>query len=363
MQLWNWQQQDWPEFTYDSTALAALEQAFLYKAGFLLGVYQHATTQDQPYIVVDMLSEEAIKTSEIEGEYLSRDSVQSSIKRDFGLDTTTTKIPAAEQGIADMMVNLYQTFSGNLSDRCLFDWHTMLTNGRDDLRAIGTYRTHPEAMQVVSGYLHERTVHFEAPPSAQIPAEMKAFIAWFNQSRTSMPPLTRAGIAHLYFVCIHPFEDGNGRIARAIATKALSQSVAQPLLLSLSTSIQHKRKEYYSTLERNNKQLDITDWLIYFANTVLQAQEYTQATLEFLLAKTKLYDRARNHMNPRQEKALERVLRTGVAGFEGGLSAKKYMAITQASASTATRDLQYLVDKKILRRTGERKSTRYYPNL
>jgi Fic family protein len=292
---------------------------------------------------VDLISDEAIKTSEIEGEFLNHDSVQSSIRRNFGLDTDSRRISPAEQGIADMMTDLYRGFAEPLAQESLFRWHRMLTSGRRDLKAIGVYRTHEDPMQIVSGPINKRKIHFEAPPSAAIQKEMEAFITWFNNPGTIVPALTRAGIAHLYFVTIHPFEDGNGRIARALAEKALSQALGQPTLIALSQTIQRNRKAYYEALQRSSGNNEITEWLVYFADTVLQAQNTTQRMIDFLIQKTKLYDRYKGQLNERQEKAIARIFREGLEGFKGGLNAENYISITGASRATTTRDLQDLV--------------------
>ncbi|MBU2581129.1 MAG: Fic family protein [Alphaproteobacteria bacterium] len=361
---WNWQQPDWPEFTYDDKALAALEDTFFHRAGILLGTLKHMGQDDQSELRVDLISMEAIKTSQIEGEILNRDSVQSSIRRNFGLDTDNRRIGPAERGIAEMMVDLHRTFDKRLSHAKLFAWHKMLSSGRTDLTDIGRYRTHASPMQVVSGAIHDPKVHFEAPPSATMKSEMDRFLTWFNATAPTgekpLPPLTRAGIAHLYFVCIHPFEDGNGRIGRAIAEKTLSQGLGQPALLALSHTIEKGRKAYYRNLESSNKVLEITDWLITFAETVLDAQAYAQQLIDFLIEKTKFYDRLSGQLNPRQEKVLARMFREGPEGFRGGLSAENYIRITETSRATATRDLQDLVEKGALKRTGERRHTRYW---
>jgi Fic family protein len=222
-------------------------------------------------------------------------------------------------------------------------------------------------MQVVSGAVYKPKIHFEAPPSSSMVKEMAKFISWFTDTapngKNPLPALTRAGFAHLYFVSIHPFEDGNGRIARAIAEKALSQSLGQPTLIALSRNIQAHRKSYYDALEANNKELSITNWLEYFAKTILNAQEYSQKMIDFLIEKTKLYDRIDGQLNPRQEKIIERMFREGLEGFKGGLSAENYIRITDTSRATATRDLQNLVEKGVFIKSGELKSTRYYLKL
>lgn len=364
---WNWRQGDWPHFRYNVAEMEALEAQFLRQSGVLIGAARHLPGEDRDALTVNLLSVEAIKTSEIEGEYLNRDSVQSSIRRNFGLDTDNRKIPPAERDIADMMVDLYRNFQKPLTHTMLFNWHKMLTSGRQDLKDIRRYRTHDDPMQVVSGPLHKPKVHFEAPASREMKREIDAFIAWFNRTgakgETPLPALTRAGIAHLYFVCIHPFEDGNGRIGRALTEKALSQSLGQPTLIALSQTIESKRKLYYDTLELNNKDNEISLWLVYFAKTVLTAQNYAESLVNFLIEKTRLYDRMRGQLNERQEKVIARMFQQGPEGFKGGLSADNYITITGTSRATATRDLQDLVDKGVLLKTGELKGTRYYLNI
>jgi Fic family protein len=222
-------------------------------------------------------------------------------------------------------------------------------------------------MQVVSGGIGQERVHFEAPPSERVGKEMDGFIAWFNDSAsdgpTPLPGLTRAGIAHLYFESIHPFEDGNGRIGRALSEKALAQTLGQPSLIALAYTIERARKAYYDGLERSSADNAITPWLVYFAETILEAQRNTLRRVDFYIAKTKFFERLKGQLNARQEKALARMLREGIDGFKGGISAENYIAITRASRASATRDLQDLVTKGALTRTGERRHARYHLKL
>jgi Fic family protein len=261
------------------------------------------------------------------------------------------------------MADLYRSFATPLSDEMLFAWHEMLVRGRRDLEDFGRYRTRDEPMQVVSGSVYDPKIHFEAPPSSRVQSEMTGFVRWFNrtgpQGRDPLPALTRSGIAHLYFECIHPFEDGNGRIGRALAEKSLSQSLGQPTLVALSTTILSRRKSYYLALEAANQHNEVTGWLAWFAGACIEAQMRTTALVESLIDKTKLFDRLRGQLNPRQEKALLRMFREGPEGFAGGLSAGKFVTVTGASPATATRDLTDLVEKRALTRTGEGKGTRY----
>lgn len=364
---WNWQQPDWPNFTYDSTALEPLERQFLRQSGEFIGAYKHVDPDDSETLEIELIGDEAVKTSEIEGEILNRDSVQSSLRHQFGLGVERPGVRPAERGISRMMVDLYRNFAAPLTDKTMFDWHGMLLGGGNSVGVIGGYRTHPEPMQVVSGPDYARTVHFEAPPSTRVPEEMKRFIAWFNDTApgagTPAPALTRAGIVHLYFVCIHPFEDGNGRIGRALAQKSLAQNLGQPSLIALAYTIERKRKDYYAALERNNKENEISDWLTYFANTVLEAQNNTIRRVDFYIAKARLYEQLRGQLNERQEKVIARMFREGIDGFKGGLSAENYISISKASRATATRDLQELVEKGALTRTGALRHTRYHLNV
>ncbi len=359
---WVWQAAEWPHFKYDSAALVEVEQLFLQNASFLLGAYQHISAAEQDQLKIDLVSEEAVETSAIEGEFLDRSSVQASLRRNFGLSNETKRIPPSEDGIASMMVDLYKNFAQPLTNETLFEWHLKLLGSRADLHSLGNYRQHLEPMQVISGSGNKIRVHYEAPPSIKIPDEMGQYLQWFNQSK-HLPAITRAGIAHVYFEMVHPFEDGNGRIGRAIAEKCISQSLQQPLLLAISKTIQKDKKQYYSALAAVNTSLEITEWLMYFAKTLLAAQEYTRKYLEFLIAKIKLYDRVKDQLNERQAKVVARIFEEGPDGFEGGLSAENYISITQISRATATRDLQDLVNKKVLFSTGELKSTRYFLNL
>ncbi len=362
--IWNWQRSDWPQFTYDSRALENAERTFLHNSGLLFGAYRHLTDENQSQLKVDLMSTEALKTSEIEGEYLDRDSLQSSIRQHFGLGKSKQQMWTAETGIADLMMNLYKSYNKKLSHQMLYRWHSMLTFGRTDLKDKGRYRTFKESMQVVSGPLHKPRVHFEAPPSSRIKIEMDSFIHWFCNTapgnKTALPILIRAGIAHLYFVCIHPFEDGNGRIGRAVSEKALSQGFGQPTLIALSAVINKSKKKYYGALEQANKHMEITRWLEYFSDTVQEALHYTRSYIDFLISKTKLFDKLEGKINFRQKKCLLKMFEQGPDGFIGGLSAEKYIKITQATRPTATRDLGDLVAKDALTKVGERKSTRYF---
>jgi Fic family protein len=360
---WNWQRPEWPNFRWESERLALAEKEFLIAGGVLAGMARHLAGEAREQLAVEAMSAEAVTTSEIEGEVLDRASVQSSIRRQLGLTTDRRRIKPAEQGVAEMMVDLYRSFAEPVSDELLFRWHRMLMAGRRDLTAVGRYRTGAAAMQIVSGAMGARKIHFEAPPSTEVPKQMAQFIAWSNRSAPEgsepLPALAKAGVAHLYFESIHPFEDGNGRIGRALAEKSLSQSLGAPAMTALAATILARRKNYYQALESACRQIEIAAWLAWFAGTVIEAQRRTIALIEFLIGKAKLFDRLRGQINPRQEKALLRMFAEGPEGFKGGLTAGKYVAITGASPATATRDLVDLVEKGALIRIGERRYALY----
>ena len=361
---WNWQQPDWPSFIWERSRLEAAEQQFLVGGGVFVGTAKHLGSEERDQLTIESMSTEAVTTSEIEGEILDRASVQSSIRKQMGLETDNSRVRAAEQGIAEMTVDLYHSFAEPLSDEMLFRRHGMVMSGRRDLKDVGRYRTGAEPMQVVSRAMYAPKVHFEAPPASQVESEMAQFIAWFQRTgpggEEALPALTRAGIAHLYFESIHPFEDGNGRIGRAIAEKSLAQSFGQPTLTALAATILARRKSYYEALEAANKQNEITAWLAWFAGVTIEAQRRTIALVEFLIDKTKMLNRLKGDLNERQEKAILRMFREGPEGFKGGLSAGKYSAITGASPATATRDLADLVAKGALLRDGELRHARYH---
>ena len=365
--IWNWQQTDWPQFTWQSGRLALAEREFLVGGGMLAGTVKHLPGDERDQLTVEAMSREAVTTSEIEGEVLDWASVQSSIRKQLGLAADKRRAGPAEQGVAEMMVDLYRSFAAPLTEEMLVAWHRMLMAGRPDLADIGRYRTAEEAMQIVSGALGEPKVHFEAPPSSRVRTEMERFIEWFNRTAPEgsdpLPALTRAGVAHLYFECIHPFEDGNGRIGRAIAEKSIAQSLGQPMLTALATTILARRRSYYEAFEAANRRNEITGWLAWFAGVAIEAQRRTLALCEFVVDKAKLFERLKGRINERQEKALARMFREGPEGFKGGMSAGKYATITGASPATTTRDLVDLVEKGALVRAGELRHARYYLNV
>ena len=354
---YNWEYGDWPNFTYSLTKAEKNIAAFIEMVGDTSGMLKAIPEDIKTEALIDLMVAEAIKTSEIEGEFFSRADVMSSIKNNLGFtkDIVTIKDKNAE-GIGKLMVNVRNTFSEKLNKKKLFEWHTMLMGDNKKVK-IGAWRTHEEPMQVVSGVSGKIKVHFEAPPSKSIPKEMDRFIKWFNETAPGAKqeinkPALRAAIAHLYFESLHPFEDGNGRVGRAIAEKVLSQGIGRPVMLSLSRTIEASKKEYYKALENGQRKNEITEWINYFIQTVLDAQIETGEQINFTLKKVQFFDRFKKQLNDRQLKVINKMLAEGNRGFKGGMNASKYVGITKVSKATATRDLQYLLENKIFETRG-----------
>lgn len=360
---WIWQLPDWPRYEWDRLRLQVLENRFLHESGRRVGAAVHLGEDEREELRIEWLTAEAVETSAIEGEILDRDSVRSSIRRHFGLSADRRKASPAESGVAEMMVALYREFDRPLTHETMREWHRVLMRDRPELTVIGDYRRHSEAMQVVSGTVGRRRVHYEAPPSREVPEAMSGFVSWYRASGSadaSLPPLTRAGLAHLYFVHVHPFEDGNGRIARALAQKALAESLGAPSVIALSRMISRRRRAYYDRLGRAGRSLEVTDWLSWFAETTLDAQIWSERRLIRSIEQKRMFDRLRDRLNERQRKVLSRLFQEEPDGLQGGLSAGNYQRITGTAASSATRDLADLVAKGALRRSGSRRHTRYW---
>lgn len=370
MAYYNWQQKEWPHFTYDLREAEDDLFTLAEKTGKVTGIVGALPEATRMETLIELMVTEAIKTSEIEGEYLSRNDVMSSIKNNLGVQVTPEAVKdKAAAGIGELMIDVRNTYKEPLSEKTLFRWHQMLFKSQQSVW-IGNWRAHQEPMQVVSGALGRQKVHFEAPPSNRVPAEMERFITWFNETapggtKAIKKAAIRSAIAHFYFESIHPFEDGNGRIGRAIAEKALSQGIDRPVLLSLSQTIERNKKAYYIAFSQAQRSNEITPWINYFVKTVLDAQSETEAQIEFTLQKTKFFDRFKNKLTERQAKVIRRMLEEGPKGFAGGMNAGKYGTLTKVSKATATRDLQALLEIGALVHMGESggRSTRYKVNL
>ena len=369
MAVYNWQQNDWTRFSYSLHGMADLLYAFAENSGRLSGSLHAMPAQEQLQITIDNMVAEALKSSEIEGEFLNRQDIFSSIQKNLGL---ITKMPAIKdkkaKGIGELMVDARKTFDLPLTEEKILQWHTMLLHSDKEFIAVGKWRTHKEPMQVISGAIGKQKIHFEAPPYKDVPKEMKRFIRWFNNTmpggkeEIKQAPV-RSALVHLYFESIHPLEDGNGRIGRVLAEKALYQTAGTLLVLSLSSTIELNKKEYYQQLEKASKSNKVTKWVHYFIKLVVDAQKHARAEIDFTLKKTAFYNKYKEQLNERHALVIKKMLAEGSAGFKGGMNARKYTGITKTSKATATRDLQYLAEKNIFISTGKGRSSSYEINL
>ncbi len=370
MATYNWQLDDWPHFKFSLEGVEDELLIFSEKVGRVSGILEALPEETKQDVIVDIILAEAIKTSEIEGEYPSRKDVLSSIRKNLDLHYSPEQIKdKSASGLGELMIDVRKTFKEFLTMEKLFIWHKLLLSENKKME-VGQWRTHDDPMQVISGAMGKERVYYEAPHSSQVPAEMKRFIQWFNSSgpggKTEIKKApVRSAIAHLYFETIHPFEDGNGRIGRAIAEKALSQTLGRPVVLSLSRTIESKKNVYYSSLQKAQQSNEITPWVNYFVKTILDAQIDAEAEIDFTLKKAKFFDSFKDQLNDRQLSVVKRMFQEGTKGFEGGMNARKYMGITKTSKATATRDMQQLLEMGafIPSDKGGGRSTSYLVNI
>lgn len=346
-----YQNSAWPNFTWDATALQTLLGEVRNKQGKISAKMEALGFVLQEQALLDTLTLDIIKSSEIEGEFLDPDQVRSSIARKLGMDIAGL-IPSDRNvdGVVEMLLDATQKYNVPLTEDRLFGWHNSLfPSGRSGLYAItiGKWRTDETGpMQVVSGGIGNEKVYFQAPNAQQIDAEIQQFLNWFN-SENNIDPVLKAAIAHLWFITIHPFDDGNGRIARAITDLQLCRGEgSSKRFYSMSAQIRLKRTQYYAILEQTQKgNLDITNWLEWFFETVLTSLNATDTTLESVLSKARFWEKQSAVMlNERQKLMLNKIL----DGFEGNMTSSKWAKIAKCSADSALRDIQDLISKNIL---------------
>jgi Fic family protein len=354
---------DWPDFTWTLEKVALLLADVRHRQGRLLGRMEGLGFGLQSEAVLQTLTQDVLKSSEIEGEKLDKDQVRSSIARRLGMDIGA--LPPADrhvEGIVEMMLDATRNYDQPLTADRLFGWHAaMFPAGRSGMSKItvGAWRTEASGpMQVVSGPIGREKVHYEAPAAKRLEGEMAAFLKWFNDDQ-SIDPVLKAAQSHLWFITIHPFEDGNGRIARAIADMALARSEqSAQRFYSMSTQIRQERNDYYDTLERAQKgTLDVTGWQEWFLGCLSRAIESAEAALSTVLQKAQVWERlAAEPLNERQRVIINRLL----DGFEGNLTTSKWAKLTKCSQDTAYRDILDLVERNILTKNpGGGRSTSY----
>jgi Fic family protein len=364
-QKYIWQKENWPNFKWDSASLIGLLGQARKAQGKVIAQADFIGLEHQAKILV----EEAFTTSAIEGEKLDRDSIRSSVAKRLGLPTAG--LPTSEQvvdGLVSILTDATSNHDSPLDEKRLFGWHAALfPTGYSGFHQIvvANWRKDKEPMQVVSGPENRRKVHFEAPPSRQVREEMKLFLKWWNHT-SNIDGVLRAGLAHFWFVTIHPFDDGNGRLARALTDMALAQDEKTGRrLYSLSSQINRERNDYYDVLEKSQKgTCDITDWLSWYLGLFTRAVDASKETIDLALAVAKFWkEHSQTGMSERQLKVVTRLLEAGPKGFEGGMTNRKYVNLTKVSPETAKRDLKELSEKGILQQNdGRGRSVSYSIN-
>lgn len=359
--MYNWQHKNWPEFKFDSSSIDSELMKFMLKAGELKGIVSALPESISTETIIQIMVSEAIKTSEIEGELINRIEVMSSIRKNLGLHVTQEPKDKNAIGLSQLLIDVRNTYKQPLTQSKILEWHKMLMGNNKRIIA-GQWRKGTEPMQVISGSVTKPKIHYIAPPSKTLSKEMKRFIEWYNKSEISSP-IIKAAVAHLYFESIHPFEDGNGRIGRAISEKALSQGFDNPIMFSISKSIEKNRSAYYEALQHAQQRLEITKWIEWFASIIINAQDDAEKTIQFTVKKVKFFDKYDKKINEREKKVINRMLEEGLNSFKGGMNVKKYISITATSKATATRDLQELVEMNVFTIKGLGRSTSYEINI
>jgi len=345
-------EKDWPHFTWDAESLVPYLSAARYKQGLLLGRMGDLGYQLKKEATLAALTEETVKSSAIEGEELNPDNVRSSLARRMGLEAAGTRpVDRSVEGIVEMMLDATQNYALPLTEERLFGWHAALfPTGRSGMRKItaGAWRT--GGMEVVSGPIGKEKVHFEGPGPEIVGREMRGFLAWYEDKAEDTEPLIKAGLAHLYFVTIHPFEDGNGRIARAITEMSLGRlEDSAQRFYSMSSQIREERKGYYDILELTQRSgMNVTEWLVWFLDCLARAIDRATELTVNVLTKEAFWRHLKQRsvdISERQRKMLNRLLE----GLEGKLTTEKWAKLAKTSHDTALRDIQDLIRKGILK--------------
>jgi Fic family protein len=371
--MYVWQLPDWPQFRYDSASLAEPLSRARLEQGKVLGALGAVGLSDGAGVERELWTTEAMSTAAIEGEKLDFETVRSSVMRRLGEAGAGARANRHVDGLLDVMQDATRSYKERLNDERLVRWQSALfpggTSGIHRI-AVGKYRDFDQPMQIVSGPVGKEKVHYEAPGSADVPREMLRFLDWWERTRAgsgeAIDGLLRAGIAHLWFETIHPFEDGNGRIGRALIDMALAQDAERSeRYCSLSTQLMAHREAYYDALNVAQKgSLDVTAWLSFFLEQYNQANLAAQKIVDVAIQKLRYWtEHAQQPLNARQQKVLSRMLDAGPGGFEGGMSTEKYSRIAGTTKVTASRDLVDLLERGFVVSTGQGRGTRYWINI
>lgn len=365
---WVWQSTGWPPVKVDIQSLSVTLGHTRSELGKLIGKIEAVGQTDMALSARDIWTQDALATAAIEGEALNLEAVRSSVAKRLGVASEfKSTVPRDVEGLLDVMEDATTNWDTDLTEERLFAWHhELFPPARLSLRRIkpGRYRIEAEPMQIVSGPLTREKVHYEAPPSEFVSSNMRTFLAWFNETRNNddIDGLVRAAVAHLWFESIHPFEDGNGRLGRAILDMAIAQDLRSNFRLhGLSIELRDQQQQYYNALNRVQRcEANVTSWTIWLLDTLRLACQTSSKIVDQALDRARFWSRHRDvDLNERQRKVLNKMLDAGPGRFEGGMTPKKLQSIGSVAGATATRDLLELVDKGLLVRRGAGRSTRY----
>ncbi len=362
---WIWQRREWPRFTWDAAALSASLAGARRAQGELAGMARLLDPKLDLATQLEVLTVEGLATSAIEGEKLDPSGLRSSIARRLGLPTAGLPRPSrSTNGLVEVLLDATQRHDQPLTLKRLNGWQgALFPTGRSGLHEIRVGKLRGKApMRIVSGPVGRERVHYEAPPHERLGEEMRAFLDWFNHPPDSLDGLVRAGLAHVWFEIVHPYQDGNGRVGRALLDMALAQDEQRSTrLYSMSARFMDQRDEYYAALERaSSGSLDVTPWLVWFLEQARAANRSSESVVNAMLRKARFWiGHSQSELNVRQLKALNRMLDAGPDGFVGGMTNRQYASLTRASPATAQRDLAALVAKGCLVLVGSGRSARY----
>lgn len=362
-----WQHSEFPNFHFKIEECFSHFQEFATHLGEVNGLFINVSETNKKEIVLQIILSEALKTSEIEGEYFSREDVMSSLQKQLGItDFITSSKDKRANAISELMLQVRNDYQNPLTLQMLKEWHQTLMKVDKTVKE-GEWRNSENPMQIISGRAGKIEIHFEAPPSKDLPQLLIEFEKWyqnfpFQEIGQIGRAMLRAALVHLYFETLHPFEDGNGRIGRALAEKALAETLETPVMISISKKIEEDKKEYYEALKRTQKTQEVSSWLHYFFNILIEAQKEVKETVLYVIEKAQYFDRFKKQLNERQLKAIQKMSEKGKDSFEGGMTAKKYIAINKTSKATATRDLQLLFEIGAFMREGEGRAVKYKIN-
>jgi Fic family protein len=363
-----WEYKNWTDFSWSSDELLPHLGQVRQAQGKILARVKAFGPALMSQAQAEILTEEAVQTSAIEGEILKRDSVRSSVVRHLGLEEAgLSAFDRPIDGLVEILLDATQNYDKVLTMKRLYSWHgALFPTGYSGLHQIRVGKWRNQAMQVVSGSVGKERVHYEAPPADKLDREMKRLLNWWNKSKGKTEGFLRAGLAHFWFVTVHPFDDGNGRIARALTDMALAQDEKLPMrFYSLSSQIMEERNSYYEVLERTSKgKSDLTPWLTWFLNCSYRAMQKSEQIIGNVLAKAEFWQyHSQTAMNERQRKVVNRLLDAGQGRFTGGLTTRKYTSLAKTSRATAFREISDLVGKKILIQDPESKGRNVHYDL